>query len=120
MIAYDTFADPDGRSAIAGKTFITLGSQIGNDFVKGIFAGRIDLPQAQAWYHLYNVHDWVFTARLDTPSDNFTQVETDFEDPPLNHNALKYLGNPDAKAQVWAALATPAVARRSRPAPRPS
>jgi metacaspase-1 len=111
LIAYDTFVDPGGRDAIAGKVFISFGSQIGNDFIKGTFAGRIDLPQAQAWYHLYNAHDWVFTAQLDTPSPNFTQVEADFQDPPLNHNALKYLAHPDTAAQVWSALAQPAVAR---------
>jgi hypothetical protein len=111
LIAYDTFVQPEGRDAIDGKVLITLGSQIGNDFIKGTFAGRIDLPQAQAWYHLFNTHDWVFTAQLTTPSPNFTQVETDFEDPPLNHNALMYLGHANAQAQVWAALAIPTVAR---------
>jgi hypothetical protein len=107
LISYDTFVQPENHDAIQDKVFITLGSQIGNDFVKGTFAGRIDLPQARAWYHFYNVNDWVFTATLDAPSPNFLQVETDFTDPPLNHNALKYLGHPDARAQAWAALAGP-------------
>jgi hypothetical protein len=104
LICYDAFVQPENRTALDGKVFVTLGSQIGNDFVKGTFAGRIDLPQARAWYHLYNSNDWVFTAPLDTPSPNFLQIETDFTDPPLNHNALKYLGHPDARAQVWAGL----------------
>lgn len=111
LICYDAFVQPDGRDAIGGKVFVTLGSQIGNDFVKGTFAGRIDLPQARAWYHFYNAHDWVFTAPLSTPSANFLQIETDFSDPPLNHNALRYLGHPDAQAHAWAALAATAARR---------
>ena len=107
LICYDTFVQPDSRDAIKDRVFVTLGSQIGNDFVKGTFAGRIDLPQARAWYHFYNTNDWVFTAALETPSPNFLQIETDFDDPPLNHNALKYLAHPDAEAQAWAALARP-------------
>jgi metacaspase-1 len=111
LICYDTFVQPECRDSIEGKVFVTLGSQIGNDFVTGTFAGRIDLPQARAWYHFFNAHDWVFTAPLEPPSANFLQVETDFTDPPLNHNALKYLGHPNARAQAWAALAGPAPRR---------
>jgi hypothetical protein len=111
LICYDTFVQPDNRDAINDRVFVTLGSQIGNDFVKGTFAGRIELPQARSWYHFYNVNDWVFTAPLDTPAPNFLQIETDFTDPPLNHNALKYLGHPNAQMQAWHALATPALRR---------
>jgi hypothetical protein len=69
------------------------------------------LPQARAWYHFFNAHDWVFTAPLNTPSANFQQIETDFTDPPLNHNALKYLGHANAQAHAWATLAAPAARR---------
>jgi hypothetical protein len=105
LICYDTFVDPDSRDALNNKVFMSFGSQIGNDFVKGIFGGRIDLPQAKKWFHFFNAHDWVFTAKLDAPSDNFLQIETDFTDPPLNHNAEKYLGHPEARLEAWNTLA---------------
>src|SRR5205823_2492343 len=82
-----------------------------NDFVRGTFAGRLGLPQARNWYHLFNQNDRVFTASIDNQADNFLQVETDFLDPPLNHDGTHYLSNESARTQVFAGLGAPATRR---------
>jgi hypothetical protein len=107
MICYDTFVRDTGKDAIADKVFVSFGSQIGNDFVKGTFGGRLDLTGAATWYHLFNKNDWVFTAPIRDSATNFEQVEADFMDPPLNHSALHYLDHENVHAQVWSALAQP-------------
>jgi hypothetical protein len=106
LLSYDTFArNPD---AIAGKAYVTLGSQVGNPFVRDCFAGRIvPLDSALAWYHLYNEDDHVFTCpiRLDAP--NFAQVDTTFDKPDdmLNHDPVWYFNHPNTQARVWPNLA---------------
>jgi len=114
LLSYDAFArNPE---AIAGKAYVTLGSQIGNPFVRDCFAGRIvALPDARIWYHLYNDEDHVFTCpiRLDAP--NFAQVDTEFDKPgdALNHDPVWYFDHPETQARVWADVSRmPAVARR--------
>jgi hypothetical protein len=105
LVCYDAFVQPESREVMRDKVFVTFGSQLGNDFVSGVFAGRIDLPEVAKWYHLYNAQDWVFTAPLKSPSGNLEQVETDFTDPPLNDSPVQYLGHPNTRMQVWGALA---------------
>ena len=101
LVSYDTFArNPD---AIAGKVFVTLGSQIGNPFVRDCFAGRIQIVNAGMWYHLFNKDDNVFTAPLRLQGDNFAQVETDFDKPGdvINHDPLFYFNHPNTQSRVW-------------------
>src|SRR5262249_36524483 len=45
LICYDTFLR--NPAALSGKYFVSLGSQIGNPFVRDIFAGRLE-PLARA------------------------------------------------------------------------
>ena len=113
LLSYDTFArNPE---AIAGKTYVTLGSQIGNPFVRDCFAGRIvPLEGARMWYHLYNDEDHVFTCpiRLDAP--NFAQVDTEFDKPDdaLNHDPVWYFNHANTQARVWPNVSqAPVVAR---------
>jgi metacaspase-1 len=102
LICYDAFRRE--RAALDGRTFVTLGSQIGNPFVRDCFAGRIEaLPLARRWYHLYNPDDHVFTAELRIQADNFTSVQTPFDKPndPLNHDAIWYFDHANTRNSVW-------------------
>ena len=101
LIAYDTFArQPE---IVAGKTFISLGSQIGNPFVRSIFGGRlVPLEQTSIWYHLYNKNDSVLTAEIDIRADNFEQVTTYFDIPGIaDHDPAHYLSHPNTITNVW-------------------
>jgi hypothetical protein len=102
LVCYDAFRRE--RAALDGRTFVTLGSQIGNPFVRDCFAGRIEaLARARRWYHLYNSDDHVFTAELRIQADNFTAVETRFDKPndPLNHDAIWYFDHANTRNSVW-------------------
>jgi hypothetical protein len=116
LICYDTFRQ--NAEAISGKVFISFGSQIGNPFVRDIFAGRIEPLKAKAWYHLFNPNDHVLTARIRLLADNFSQIITPFDIPNdiLNHDAAYYLSAPNASDSVWrnvSGAAVPAALQRS-------
>ncbi|HSN20800.1 MAG TPA: caspase family protein [Usitatibacter sp.] len=112
LISYDAFArNPD---AIADKVYVTLGSQIGNPFVRDCFAGRIvPLEGARTWYHLYNDVDHVFTCPIRLDAANFTQVDATFDEPHnlLNHDPVCYFDHPNTQSRVW-----PNVSGAARPA----
>jgi metacaspase-1 len=113
LISYDAFRQ--NQDALAGKIFVTFGSQLGNHFVKReAFGGRIDpFAGADFWFHLYNPNDHVFTEQLQLGGDQFRQVFTPFgaflawainhdaaiKDQPLSDNA--YLSHTQTRAQVW-------------------
>jgi hypothetical protein len=120
LIAYDTFATDGGL--ISGRSLLTLGSQLGNLFVRdSVFAGRLaPLQDAADWVHLYNPNDHVFTAPLDfgefQTAVNFDEVETLFGSPfsgfSDNHRAVNpddpdeaYLTHPQARELAWPRLA---------------
>ena len=116
LLSYDTFArNPE---AIADKVYVTLGSQIGNPFVRDCFAGRIvPLESARTWYHLYNDEDHVFTCPLKLDAPNFAQVDTEFDKPgdALNHDPIWYFNHANTQARVWPNVSrTPVVARTMR------
>lgn len=115
LIAYDTFAG--NPQTVAGKKFISLGSQIGNPFVRSIFGGRlVPLPKDSLWFHLYNREDDVLTAEIDVRADNFQQVNTFFDIPgAADHDATRYLSHPNTITQVWTRLLgrTPKTLERS-------
>jgi len=112
LVSYDTFArNPE---AIAGKAFVSLGSQIGNAFVRDCFAGRITaLARARTWYHLYNRQDHVFTAHVRLRADNFVEVATEFDKPDdaANHDPVYYFNHPNTQERVWQALSSATAAR---------
>lgn len=114
LIAYDTFAQ--NSELIAGKTFITLGSQIGNPFVRSIFGGRIvPLATAKKWFHLYNEEDDVLTAEIKLSAPNFEQVTTFFDIPGYaDHDPAQYLAHPNASDRVWRAVVVPEPASLTR------
>ncbi len=101
LVCYDAFRRTP--EAIAGKVFVSLGSQIGNPFVRDSFAGRIEPLDARMWYHLYNRDDHVFTARIRLEAQNFAEVLTEFDKPDdlLNHDPLWYFNHANTQARVW-------------------
>ncbi len=112
LIAYDLFARD--QSVLQGRTFVSLGSQIGNPFVRSVFGGRLVPLQAAQWFHLYNPGDDVFTAPIRLPADDFEQVDTPFDLPGIgDHDALAYLGHENAVSRVWRALAPPRAPSRA-------
>ena len=111
LLSYDTFSRLP--RAIAGKDYITLGSQIGDSYVRDFFPGSIAVPEgARTWYHLYNPRDRVFTSPLRIQARNFMQVVTEFDQPDdlLNHDAIGYLDHPNARRDVWPRIARAAAA----------
>jgi len=101
LVCYDTFRRHPGT--LAGKVFLTFGSQIGNPFVRDCFAGRIEPLDARMWYHLYNREDHVFTARIRLDGPHFTEILTEFDKPNdiLNHDPLWYFNHANTQTRVW-------------------
>ncbi len=101
LICYDTFKRNPGT--LGGRAFVTLGSQIGNPFVRDCFAGRIEPLDARMWYHLYNPDDHVFTAELRVQAPNFAEIQTKFDKPNdlLNHDAIWYFDHANSQNRVW-------------------
>lgn len=105
LICYDTFRRNPGT--LRDRAFVTLGSQIGNPFVRDCFAGRIKELDARMWYHLYNPDDHVFTAELRVQAPNFVEIQTKFDKPNdlLNHDAIWYFNHANTQNRVWLDLA---------------
>lgn len=106
LITYDTFSQGRGADAIAGKTYLTFGSQIGNAFVRGTFGGVIRPLENARWCHLYNKHDNVFTARIHLNHPSFHPIVTPFDAPGIaDHDAAEYLAHPATSHHVWGPIA---------------
>jgi metacaspase-1 len=101
LVCYDTFRR--NAELIKNKIFVTLGSQIGNPFVRDCFAGRIEPLEARMWYHLFNSDDHVFTAQLRVTAANFVQIIAQFDKPDdvLNHDPIWYFNHANTRARVW-------------------
>ncbi len=114
LLSYDAYARPEGRPLIAGRTFVSFGSQIGNPFVRSTLGGRIaPLTDAKHWYHLFNPHDNAFTAKLSLAAGNFEQIIADFDiEGILDHDAPEYLRHPNTINTVWRSIATATAAVR--------
>lgn len=106
LVAYDAFSHLDTRASIAGRTFVSFGSQIGNRAVARSFGGRIrELDDARFWNHLFNEEDACFTARLKVRAANFGEVDTFFDiDGMMDHDATEYLRHRSVASSVWAPL----------------
>ncbi len=102
LVSYDTFLRGAGVTAIKDRVFVSFGSQIGNPFVRSTFGGRIQALSARHWFHLYNRHDDVFTAKIRLEESTFAQVQTDFDVAGMaDHDALQYLGHANTVNRVW-------------------
>jgi hypothetical protein len=106
LISYDAFARTENASIMSGREYITLGSQIGNPFVRDALGGRVvDLGKADQWFHLYNSHDRAFAAQIRLSDANFEQVSTEFNVDFIDHDALQYLAHPNTSNTVWRSFA---------------
>lgn len=102
MLCYEAFARPENAARIAGRGFVSFGSQIGSPFVRGILGGHIDPLPVRKWIHLFNPHDDVFTAPLRLEADTFEQVLVDFDiEGVLDHDAVQYLRHARTTEAVW-------------------
>ncbi|MCC6609481.1 MAG: caspase family protein [Burkholderiales bacterium] len=93
-----------------GRVLVTLGSQIGNPFVRSAFGGRIvAIGSARQWFHLFNREDGAFTAPIRLAAGNFEQVDAYFDIPGgLDHDAGEYLRHENTAVRVWQPIALPA------------
>ncbi len=113
LVAYDTFHSPDHAGLSQNRVFVSLGSQIGSPFVRSQFAGRIQPLDDGYWYHLFNIHDDVFTAPIHITEDGFEQVSTSFDIAGFaDHDAPEYLAHQNVTQSVWADVLASARPRR--------
>lgn len=111
LVAYDTFArlsrgTKAEQALIAETQLVTFGSQVGNAFVRGALGGRIAPLGAQHWWHLYNRHDDVFTARVRGVTQRFRELDTPFDlDGFGDHDAIAYLEHRNTIDGLFGALA---------------
>ncbi len=113
LLCYDTFQHDAGL--LDGKSFITLGSQIGNPCVRDCFGGRLSpLDKARRWYHLFNREDHVLTAHIRIDAPNFSEVLTEFDKPGdiLNHDPVYYFNHENTRTRVWPDVAGGKSSRR--------
>ncbi len=115
LISYDAITSDedlnrhhDARDHLKKVAYVTLGSQLGNPFVRGnLTPGRIEMPNVSQWYHLYNSEDDVFTSEIRLPGEKrFLQVNTFFDiDGFADHDAVQYLQHPATRETVWTPFA---------------
>lgn len=112
LLCYDTFLHEEGSAAIEGRVFVSFGSQIGNPFVRATFGGRLVDLTGKYWFHLFNKHDDVLTAKIRIASPKFEQVDAPFDLRGAgDHDATTYLGHPNVVDRVWRELAGGAQSR---------
>ncbi|MBI1899666.1 MAG: caspase family protein [Planctomycetia bacterium] len=115
LISYDAITSPEIARNVALQRhlqskviYVTLGSQLGNAFVtRNLTPGRIVMPPAESWYHLYNSEDDVFTAPVRLPGEpKFLQLDTYFDiEGFADHDAIEYLKHPATVGTLWQPLA---------------
>jgi hypothetical protein len=126
LITYNAFshadaAEPALAALLQRVTYVTIGSQIGNDFVvRNLTHGRIDPLPVRFWRHVFNRHDDVFTAPITIHgATNFSQTRADFDEKD-DHKAESYIGHANTIAEVWAPLTATAPSIRALAAPTPT
>lgn len=110
LLTFDFLRNDPRAAVLKAATYLTLGSQINNAFVRSrLWPGRLRMPKVAAWYHLFNPQDKVFTGPINIPgSESFHQVQTDSA---AGHAATAtaagpgYLDNPNTVDLVWKPLA---------------
>mgnify|MGYP005840198155 CR=1 FL=1 len=122
LIAYEALATsprPSNGSRWPFR-FVSLGSQLGNSFVKhNLSPGGLRPLNVANWLHLYNREDQVFTAPIHfrDPSARFRQVETYFNITGwADHSATCYLKHPATVEALWRPLLPGARAGTRAPA----
>ncbi|MEI4471300.1 caspase family protein [Frigidibacter sp. MR17.24] len=107
LLTYDAFAhrdaaEPAAAAALARAHYVTLGSQLGNPFVRGnLTHGRTQWLPVRRWTHLYNEHDQVLGTTLQIPdAPQFLQVATPFTQG-NGHSAALYLSREATAEALW-------------------
>ncbi|MAE72387.1 MAG: peptidase C14 [Gemmatimonadetes bacterium] len=125
LVTYNAITHGDAAKhepALRRLHYVTLGSQLGNAFVRAnLTPGRLEMPPVAQWRHLYNEEDDVFTSPIRFPGrSDFCQIETSFDiKGVLDHSATHYLEHRATRALLWEPLAQIA-AGRSRAAGKPA
>jgi|CXWL01.1.fsa_nt_gi hypothetical protein len=126
LITYNAFshadaAEPALAALLQRVTYVTIGSQIGNNFVKrNLTHGRIEPLAVRFWRHVFNRHDDVFTAPIALPgAANFSQTRADF-DTDDDHKAESYINHANTVSEVWTPLTAAAPSVRAFGAPMPA
>lgn len=120
LILYDALRQDEtaGGTLSAGRSIVTLGSQIGNPAVRSVLGGRVEeFRNAAWWWHLFNEEDDVFTCEV-APStrERFLQVDTPFDiEGMADHDATEYLAHDATGIAVWQALGTASRSAGRRP-----
>lgn len=121
LIAYDAFVWPGDGNRMAGRTFVSFGSQIGFPAVRGIYGGFLRPIDCRMWYHLYNPQDDVFTAPIRLSDPRFAELVAEFEEPGVgDHNGIRYLEHAVTRENVWRSLAPVTTRAMTRRRPRPA
>jgi hypothetical protein len=121
LICYDLFTNNGaGAQAIANRTFLSFGSQIGHPAVVAhVWGGYVKMiDRARFWHHLWNPNDPVLTHAVNLSSVlNFHQTTTVFgsafldisaHDPTEDHHHVGYLDHSSTEDVVWRSLVAPA------------
>lgn len=114
LISYDALSDTEmwkkmraTKAQIPKLTYVTLGSQIGNLFVRrNLTPGRISPLDVKKWVHLFNPEDDVFTAEIKMPGvAKFQQIETYFDIPGwTDHDATEYIAHEKTVTGLWSPM----------------
>lgn len=102
LICYDYFRQEKVKKIQHSIVLITAGSQIMHPALRMLFGGAILPLNIQYWYNLCNTKDNVFASiPIQVSADNFSPELTEFNDFPMNHDALEYLNHPVTINNVW-------------------
>lgn len=107
LIAYDTLSTPaaSGGASLGEGLLLTVGSQVGNPFVRNEFGGYLTMPTAARWVNVHNPRDPVFTTRIRLVAPGFTERVEAFGEGGDRHDAVGYLSTAAAAEEVFTPLA---------------
>lgn len=111
VIVYDWFIR-SSRKRTPGLTLLTLGSPLGNDFVRAQFAGRLQALDIGYWFNLHNPNDATFAPSLRLVDEKFEEVRTLFDTPASQiEEPAAYLTHENVTLTVWSDISKTGAAR---------
>lgn len=102
LIAYDALTDAATSGGAGDTVLLTVGSQVGNAFVRNEFGGYLTMPAVRRWVNVFNPDDPVLTARIRVVDDRFVERS---ERLATGHDAVGYLASEAASEEVFRPLA---------------
>jgi len=98
LLAYDACLSEE-PALMAERYFVTMGTQIGNAFLRREFGGRQIPVRARHWFNLHNPRDPLFVTPLDhIRAGHFTHLEGRHA---YGHSGAGYLGHHTTAEHVW-------------------